>query len=71
MTSLSKYGQGLFAFEPEVSPFGVFTNDTLFAKLGLKVPQTFPQLLDVCQKAKAAGTVALILAGREVRMLRR
>ena len=57
VTSLSKYGKGLYVFEPQVAPYGVFTNNTLFAKLGLKVPQTFAQLLDVCRKAKAAGTL--------------
>ena len=39
--SASKYGPGLFVYSPTVSMWGVFTNDTLFAKLGLKVPQTF------------------------------
>jgi raffinose/stachyose/melibiose transport system substrate-binding protein len=63
VTSADKSGQGLFAFSPQISPYGVFTNDDLFKKLGLKVPQTFPQLLDVCRKAKADGTVALIFAG--------
>ena len=63
VTSLDKVGQGLYAFEPTVSPFGVFTNDDRFKQLGLKVPQTFPQLLDVCRKAKAAGTPAVLLAG--------
>ncbi len=51
----SKHGQVLFAFEPGVSLMGVFTNDDLFRKLGLKVPQTFAQLLDLCRKAKADG----------------
>ncbi len=60
VTSLDKYGQGLYAFSPQLAPFGVFTNDDLFKKLGLKVPQTYSQLLDLCQKAKAAGTVAMI-----------
>jgi raffinose/stachyose/melibiose transport system substrate-binding protein len=63
VTSRDKYGQGLFAFQPIVSPHGIFTNDGLFAKLGLKVPQTFSQLLAVCKKAKADGTVAMILQG--------
>jgi raffinose/stachyose/melibiose transport system substrate-binding protein len=63
VTSLNKYGQGLFAFSPQVTPWGIFTNDDLFSKLGLKIPQTFSQLLGVCQKAKAAGTVALIVTG--------
>jgi raffinose/stachyose/melibiose transport system substrate-binding protein len=61
--SADKYGQGLFAFTPGNAPYGVFTNDDLFKKLGLKVPRTFAQLLDVCQKAKAAGTVALLIPG--------
>jgi raffinose/stachyose/melibiose transport system substrate-binding protein len=60
MTSLSKCGSALYVFEPQIAPYGVFTNNTLFAKLGLKVPQTFAQLLDVCAKAKAAGTYAMI-----------
>jgi raffinose/stachyose/melibiose transport system substrate-binding protein len=60
--SYNKYGQGLVALTPSVGPWGVFTNDDLFAKLGLKVPQTFTQLLDLCQKAKADGTVALLFA---------
>ncbi len=31
----------------------MFTDNALFAKLGLKVPQTFAQLLAVCRAAKA------------------
>ena len=63
VTSKNKDGGALVAFEPQVTPNGVFTNDSLFRKFGLKVPQTFPQLLDVCRKAKAAGAAAVILAG--------
>jgi raffinose/stachyose/melibiose transport system substrate-binding protein len=61
VTSLSKAGDVLYAFEKGPSPYGVFSNDTLLAKLGLKVPQTFPQLLTLCQKARADGTAAFIL----------
>jgi raffinose/stachyose/melibiose transport system substrate-binding protein len=63
--SLSKYGKGLFTFLTTVGPQGVFTNDDLFQKLGLKVPQTFAQLLALCQQAKADGTVALTLDGAQ------
>jgi raffinose/stachyose/melibiose transport system substrate-binding protein len=63
VTSLSKYGRGLYAFEPSVTPYGIFTNDALFTKLRLKVPQTFSQLLELCAKSKAAGTVAFVLSG--------
>jgi raffinose/stachyose/melibiose transport system substrate-binding protein len=66
VTSYNKYGQVLFGLTPSVGPYGVFTNDTLFAKLGLKVPQTFGQLLDLCQKAKADGTVAVLVSGAGV-----
>jgi raffinose/stachyose/melibiose transport system substrate-binding protein len=58
--SASKYSKGLFVYSPSVSFRGVFTDDTLFRKLGLAVPQTFPQLLAVCRQAKTAGTVAFL-----------
>src|SRR5262249_11465345 len=60
VTSLGKYGPGLYAFEPALTPHGLFTNDALFRKLGLKVPETFSQLLSVCKAAKANGTVAVV-----------
>jgi raffinose/stachyose/melibiose transport system substrate-binding protein len=60
----SKYDKALFTFSPTATLDGIWTNDTLFAKLGLKVPQTFAQLLDICPKAKAAGTVPLLLAAQ-------
>jgi raffinose/stachyose/melibiose transport system substrate-binding protein len=60
---MSKVGPVLFGFEPVVQAVGMFTNDAMFARLGLKVPQTFSQLLDVCQQAKAAGSVAMLLPG--------
>jgi raffinose/stachyose/melibiose transport system substrate-binding protein len=60
VTSLSKFGHVLFAFESVVSPVGVFTNDALLGRLGLKFPATFSQFLALCQKAKAAGTVAFL-----------
>jgi len=63
ITSADKYGAGLFSFTPALSFWGVFTNDDLFRKLGLKVPQTFAQLLRLCQKATAAGTAALVFPG--------
>jgi len=63
VTSMDKYGPGLYAFTPIVSLYGVFTNEDRFKQLGLKVPETFPQLLDVCRKAKASGTAAVIIPG--------
>jgi raffinose/stachyose/melibiose transport system substrate-binding protein len=61
LTSLDKYGPVLYAFTPAFSVFGVFTDNALFARLGLTVPQTFSQLLALCQKAHAAGTDAVQL----------
>jgi raffinose/stachyose/melibiose transport system substrate-binding protein len=61
VTSLEKVNGALYAFQPIVSPHGIFTNDGLFAKLGLKVPRTFSQLLAVCKEAQADGTVAMDL----------
>jgi raffinose/stachyose/melibiose transport system substrate-binding protein len=58
-----KVGAGLYAFTPEVSPYGVFTNDSLFRKLGLAVPQTFAELLTFCAKAHADGVVPLDFPG--------
>jgi raffinose/stachyose/melibiose transport system substrate-binding protein len=63
VVSASKYGPSLFVYVPGVSLFGLFTNDDLFRRLGLKIPKTFPQLLELCRRAKAAGTVAVILSG--------
>jgi raffinose/stachyose/melibiose transport system substrate-binding protein len=63
VTSADKCGAGLYDFSPQVAPIGVFTNDDLFKRFGLKVPQTFSQLLDLCQKARIDGTAALIIAG--------
>jgi raffinose/stachyose/melibiose transport system substrate-binding protein len=63
VTSREKRDGALYAFQPIVSPHGIFTNDGLFAKLGLKVPRTFSQLLAVCKKAQADGTVAMDLSG--------
>jgi raffinose/stachyose/melibiose transport system substrate-binding protein len=64
VTSLDKHDGALYAFEPIVTPHGIFTNDGLFAKLGLKVPQTFAQLLAVCKKAQEDGTVAMELGAK-------
>jgi raffinose/stachyose/melibiose transport system substrate-binding protein len=63
VTSFSKVGPVLYSMQPGVNPFGLFTNDALFKKLGLSVPQTFSQLLSVCQKAKPDGVIALDLNG--------
>src|SRR6266542_2191722 len=65
VTSRDKVGKALYAYTPGIGLYGVFTNDTLFKKLGLKVPQTFKQVLDVCAKAKAAGVTAWLFGGSD------
>jgi raffinose/stachyose/melibiose transport system substrate-binding protein len=60
VTSASKYGQGLFVFSPELEFEGLYTNDDMFKRLGLQVPQTFQQLLSVCTQAKADGTIPVL-----------
>jgi raffinose/stachyose/melibiose transport system substrate-binding protein len=69
VTAESKYGPVLWAWEPGVTQFGIFTNNSLFAKLGVRIPQTFAQLLTVCRQARAAGTTAVLLSGRFVPQL--
>jgi raffinose/stachyose/melibiose transport system substrate-binding protein len=61
---LSKVGPTLFAFEPSVVFEGLLTNDSMFKRLGLLVPQTFTQLLALCGKARAAGVVPLLMTAQ-------
>jgi raffinose/stachyose/melibiose transport system substrate-binding protein len=63
VTSYSKVGPVLYTLTPSVNPFGIMTNDALFKKLGLSIPQTFSQLMTACQKAKAAGLVPINING--------
>jgi raffinose/stachyose/melibiose transport system substrate-binding protein len=63
VTSYSKVGPVLYTMTLSVNPVGIMTNDALFKKLGLPVPQTFAQLLADCQKAKAAGIVPINMNG--------
>jgi raffinose/stachyose/melibiose transport system substrate-binding protein len=63
VTSYSKVGPVLYTMTPSVNPVGIMTNDALFKRLGLSVPQTFPQLMSVCQKAKADGVVPMNMNG--------
>ena len=68
--SKGKYGQSLVIFTPIVSPMGIWTNDDRFRQLGLKIPQTFQQLLGVCRKVKATGGAAFLLPGADQVTLR-
>jgi raffinose/stachyose/melibiose transport system substrate-binding protein len=59
--SMTKYGSTLYMFEPTAVFDGLLTNDTKLKQLGLKIPQTFTQLLAFCHKARAAGHIPLML----------
>jgi raffinose/stachyose/melibiose transport system substrate-binding protein len=65
VVSASKWGSVLYAFDPGVAVMGMFTNDALFGRLRLPVPRSFPQLLALCEKAKADGTVAVLFPGAD------
>jgi raffinose/stachyose/melibiose transport system substrate-binding protein len=62
--SYSKYGPSLLTFVPAVVFDGLLTNDTMFKKLGLKIPQTFTQLLAFCRTARTAGQVPIMLTAQ-------
>jgi raffinose/stachyose/melibiose transport system substrate-binding protein len=62
--SYSKLGPTLFVFLPVVVFDGLLTNDTRLKQLGLKIPQTFTQLLAFCRKAQAAGHIPLMLTAQ-------
>jgi raffinose/stachyose/melibiose transport system substrate-binding protein len=63
VTSLDKVGPTLYAFSPGVQFYGMMVNYTLFAQHHWAVPRTFPQLLQVCKDASAAGVAPFMLAG--------
>ena len=37
--------------------FGVYYNREVFARIGVSLPKSYAELLDICKKAKAAGTI--------------
>lgn len=44
-----------YAFPVDFKTWGVYYNKTIFAELGLEVPATQTELLDICAKLQAAG----------------
>lgn len=51
----SSYNGTLYAFPIDFKSYGVFYNKDIFKKLGLSVPKTHNELLDVAKKLKANG----------------
>jgi raffinose/stachyose/melibiose transport system substrate-binding protein len=60
----SKSGPTLYMYLPTAVFDGLLTNDTMFRQLGLKVPQTFSQLLALCRRQGASGTIPLLLTAQ-------
>jgi raffinose/stachyose/melibiose transport system substrate-binding protein len=57
VTSLVEHDGALYGYEPAVEPYGIFSNDDLVRKLGRGVPETFGQLLALCQAANPSRTL--------------
>jgi raffinose/stachyose/melibiose transport system substrate-binding protein len=55
----------IYGIPTELEFIGVFYNKTLFDKLGLAVPKTYDDLIDICHKATAAGYIPLAFANKD------
>lgn len=51
----------LWGAPTEIEFVGMYYNKTLLDKEGLKLPETFDQLLSFCQQAKAKGSSASVM----------
>lgn len=51
-------------YPTSLSAFGIYYNKSLFAEAGVKVPETFEELENVCAVLKTAGIVPFALAGK-------
>ncbi|WP_020613006.1 ABC transporter substrate-binding protein [Sediminispirochaeta bajacaliforniensis] len=63
--ALGVYGyDGKYYGSPyDMGAVGLWYNKAIFAKLGTDVPKTWPELLDIVKKAKAAGYIPIALGG--------
>ena len=57
-------GNKLYGLPMGLSLVGVVHNTALFQQLGLKIPTTFGEMVDLCGKIKAAGKIPMVLAGQ-------
>jgi raffinose/stachyose/melibiose transport system substrate-binding protein len=62
--SLYFIGSKLYGLPLGGSTSGMVYNETEFAKLGLTPPSTWPELLQLCGKIRAAGKIPVALAGQ-------
>ncbi len=52
--------QKIYSFTSGIAPNGMIYNKDVFKSLGLTVPKTFPELLSLCGKVKAAGKTPIV-----------
>lgn len=57
-------GDKLYGLPMGLSLVGVVHNTALFQQLGLQIPTTFAEMVDLCGKIKAAGKTPMVLAGQ-------
>jgi raffinose/stachyose/melibiose transport system substrate-binding protein len=57
-------GDKLYGLPMGLSLVGVIYNTAMFQQMGLKVPTTFSEMVDLCGKVKAAGKIPMALAGQ-------
>jgi len=55
----------IYGIPTELEFIGVFYNKTAFDKLGLSVPKTYEDLLNICQKATAAGYIPMAFGNKD------
>lgn len=55
------YNGTLYGLANEYEMLGVFYNKQIFADLGVEVPTTYDQFMDICKKAKDAGITAVVI----------
>lgn len=55
------YNDILYGVANEYEMLGVFYNKQIFADLGVEVPTTYDQFVEICRKAKEAGVTGLVI----------
>ena len=55
------YNGTLYGIANEYEMLGVFYNKQIFADLGVEIPTTYEQFVEICKKAKEAGITGLVI----------
>jgi raffinose/stachyose/melibiose transport system substrate-binding protein len=59
-----QYQNKTYMFSAGSSVIGAIYNKSVFQQAGVSIPTTWPELLDVCQKIKAAGKIPIALGAQ-------